>query len=30
HRLFTAAANVRNVRSFFSLRRSKFSPRLAL
>ena len=30
HRLFTAAAHVRNVRSFFSVRRSKFSPRLAL
>ncbi len=29
HRLFTAAANVRNVRSFFSVRRSKFSPALS-
>lgn len=26
HRALTAAANVRNVRSFFSVRRSKFAP----
>jgi len=26
HRTLTAEANVRNVRSFFSVRRSKFSP----
>jgi len=30
HSVFTAEANVRNVRSFFSVRRSKFAPRLAL
>lgn len=30
HRLFTAAANVRNVRSFFSVHRSKFETRLPL
>ena len=30
HRLFTAAANVRNLRVFFSVRRAKFEPRLAL
>jgi Lrp/AsnC family leucine-responsive transcriptional regulator len=30
HRLFTAEANVRNVRSFFSVRRSKFAPKIAL
>ena len=30
HRLFTAAANVRNLRVFFSTRRTKFEPRLAL
>jgi DNA-binding Lrp family transcriptional regulator len=29
HRLFTAQANVRNVRSFFSIHRSKFSPRVS-
>ena len=29
-RLFTQQANVRNVKSFFSLKRSKFEPRLAL
>lgn len=28
HRALTAAANVRNVRSFFSIRRSKFAPAL--
>ncbi|CAN5228999.1 Lrp/AsnC family transcriptional regulator [soil metagenome] len=28
HRLFTAEANVRNVRSFFSIHRSKFEPRV--
>ncbi len=26
HRALTAAANVRNVRSFFSVKRSKFAP----
>ncbi len=26
HRTLTAAANVRNIRSFFSIRRSKFAP----
>ncbi|MCS7101027.1 MAG: Lrp/AsnC family transcriptional regulator [Burkholderiaceae bacterium] len=30
HRLFTAQANVRNVRSFFAVKRSKFAPRVAL
>jgi Lrp/AsnC family transcriptional regulator, leucine-responsive regulatory protein len=30
HRLFTAAANIRNVRAFFSVHRSKFAPKLAL
>lgn len=30
HRLFTADANVRNVRAFFSIHRSKFAPRIAL
>jgi Lrp/AsnC family leucine-responsive transcriptional regulator len=30
HRLFTAEANVRNVRSFFSVHRSKFVTRLPL
>ncbi|WP_085317141.1 Lrp/AsnC family transcriptional regulator [Derxia lacustris] len=30
HAVFTAEANVRNLRSFFSVRRSKFEPRLAL
>jgi Lrp/AsnC family leucine-responsive transcriptional regulator len=29
-RLFTSDANVRNVKAFFSVRRSKFRPRLAL
>ncbi|MDB5753371.1 MAG: transcriptional regulator, Lrp/AsnC family-like protein [Ramlibacter sp.] len=29
-RLFTSDANVRNVKAFFSLRRAKFRPRLAL
>ena len=29
-RLFTADANVRNVKAFFSLRRAKFEPRLPL
>ena len=29
-RLFTADANVRNVKSFFSVRRAKFQPKLAL
>ncbi|MFM2399010.1 MAG: hypothetical protein RL341_1167 [Pseudomonadota bacterium] len=30
HRLFTAQANVRNVRSFFSIHRSKFETRIDL
>lgn len=30
HRLFTAQANVRNVRTFFSIKRSKFGTRLPL
>ena len=30
HRLFTSHANVRNVRSFFSVHRSKFETRIAL
>ncbi|OIQ69230.1 leucine-responsive regulatory protein [mine drainage metagenome] len=30
HRLFTAANNVRNVRAFFSVHRSKFAPRVPL
>ncbi|MBS0308696.1 MAG: Lrp/AsnC family transcriptional regulator [Proteobacteria bacterium] len=30
HRVFTAHANVRNVRSFFSIYRSKFETRIAL
>jgi Lrp/AsnC family leucine-responsive transcriptional regulator len=30
HRAFTAAANVRNVRTFFSVHRSKFETRIAL
>lgn len=30
HRVFTAAANVRNVRAFFSVHRSKFAPRVVL
>jgi Lrp/AsnC family leucine-responsive transcriptional regulator len=29
HRLFTAEANVRNVRSFFAVQRSKFETRIA-
>lgn len=29
-RLFTADANVRNVKAFFAVRRAKFDPRLAL
>ncbi|MFC5609294.1 Lrp/AsnC family transcriptional regulator [Variovorax soli] len=29
-RLFTADANVRNVKAFFSVKRAKFEPRLAL
>ena len=29
-RLFTSDANVRNVKSFFSIKRAKFEPRLAL
>jgi Lrp/AsnC family leucine-responsive transcriptional regulator len=29
-RLFTSDANVRNVKAFFSLKRSKFEPRLPL
>ncbi len=29
-RLFTSQANVRNVKSFFSLKRAKFEPRLTL
>lgn len=29
-RLFTASANVRNVKAFFSVRRAKFDPRLPL
>lgn len=29
-RLFTQQANVRNVKSFFSIKRGKFAPRLAL
>lgn len=29
-RLFTSDANVRNIKSFFSLKRSKFDPRLPL
>jgi DNA-binding Lrp family transcriptional regulator len=29
-RLFTADANVRNIKAFFSLKRSKFEPRLPL
>ena len=28
HRLFTAANQVRNVRAFFSVHRSKFAPRV--
>jgi Lrp/AsnC family leucine-responsive transcriptional regulator len=30
HRLFTAQANVRNIRTFFSVNRSKFSPKVPL
>ena len=30
HRLFTAEANVRNVRAFFSVQRSKFAPKVVL
>jgi Lrp/AsnC family transcriptional regulator, leucine-responsive regulatory protein len=30
HRLFTAQANVRNVRAFFSVKRSKFAPSVPL
>jgi len=30
HRVFTAQANVRNIRTFFSVRRSKFAPKIAL
>jgi Lrp/AsnC family transcriptional regulator, leucine-responsive regulatory protein len=30
HRLFTAAENVRNLRVFFAVKRSKFEPRVAL
>ena len=30
HRVLTAEANVRNVRSFFSVKRSKFAPRIPL
>lgn len=30
HRLFGGEANVRNVRTFFSVRRAKFSPAIAL
>lgn len=30
HRLFTADANVRNVRAFFSVHRAKFAPKVAL
>lgn len=30
HRLFAAQANVRNVRSFFSIHRSKFETRIAV
>jgi len=30
HRLFAAHANVRNVRSFFSIHRSKFETRIAV
>ena len=29
-RLFTAQANVRNVKAFFSVKRAKFHPQLAL
>ncbi len=30
HRVFTSQANIRNVRSFFSIHRSKFETRIAL
>ena len=30
HRAFTAQANVRNIRTFFSVRRTKFAPKVAL
>jgi Lrp/AsnC family transcriptional regulator, leucine-responsive regulatory protein len=30
HRAFTAQANVRNIRTFFSVKRSKFSPKIQL
>jgi DNA-binding Lrp family transcriptional regulator len=30
HRVLTAEANVRNVRSFFSVKRGKFAPRIPL
>jgi len=30
HRLFTADANVRNVRAFFSVHRAKFAPKVSL
>jgi Lrp/AsnC family transcriptional regulator, leucine-responsive regulatory protein len=30
HRVFTADANVRNVRAFFSVHRAKFAPKVAL
>jgi Lrp/AsnC family transcriptional regulator, leucine-responsive regulatory protein len=30
HRLFTAQANVRNVRTFFSVNRSKFAPKVLI
>ncbi len=30
HRLFTAEANVRNIRTFFAVNRSKFTPRIHL
>jgi Lrp/AsnC family leucine-responsive transcriptional regulator len=30
HRLFTAQANVRNIRTFFSVSRSKFAPKVPL
>jgi len=29
-RLFTSDTNVRNIKAFFSLKRAKFDPRLAL
>ena len=30
HRFFTAQANVRNIRTFFSIKRSKFAPKVPL